>query len=206
MHYFHRLRSKHGLLGGDNILQRNLRGRSANSSGLINLLSQSGGSGNLGRVGRRNGLVSRRRGKLRLLGRESRVGVLRHVDLLARRSLALEEILDFAAVIANVLLADVGNLLHLLRSNALDLGSLVVDELGSVVELLVDELLVGSVDQRHNKGNSGTNEGKTPDGNELYKVVRDESSDESLLIVSIMKCFGYVWNLQQRTQQRSRQR
>ncbi|KAI6769398.1 hypothetical protein HG531_010502 [Fusarium graminearum] len=92
------------------------------------------------------------------MGSESRVGVLRHVDLLARRSLALEEILDFAAVIANVLLADVGNLLHLLRSNALDLGSLVVDELGSVVELLVDELLVGSVDQRHNKGNSGTNE------------------------------------------------
>jgi hypothetical protein len=181
-----------------------LRGRSIDSGRLIDLLSQSGRSGNLGRVSSRNGLISGSSGELGLLG--SRVGVLRHVDLLARRSLALKEILDLAAVVADVLLADVGNLLHLLRSDALDLGSLAVDELGSVVELLVDEFLVRSVDQRHNKGNSGTNESKTPDGNELDEVVGDESGDESLLIVSAMKWFNCVYDLQQRKQQRSQQR
>jgi len=141
----------------------------------------------LGWVGRRNRLISRGGGELRLLGRESRVGVLRHVDLLARRSLALEETLDLVAVVADVLLTDVGNLLHLFRSNTLDLGSLAVDELGSVVKLLVDELLVRSVDQRHNKSNGSANEGKTPDGNELDKVVGDKSSDESLPTVSDME-------------------
>jgi hypothetical protein len=157
LHCFHRLRSKHGLLGGNNIFVGKLRSRSVNSGGLVDLLSQSRGSGNLRRVGRRNGLISGRRGELRLLGRESRVGVLRHVDLLARRGLALEETLDLVAVVADVLLADVGNLLHLFRSNALDLGSLAVDELGGVVKLLVDELLVRGVDQRHNKSNGSAN-------------------------------------------------
>jgi hypothetical protein len=161
-----------------------LRGSGIDSGRLVQLLPQSGRSGDL-RRGRLNGLVSGSSGKLRLLSGDSRVRVLRHVDLLARRSLSLEEVLDLAAVVADVLLADAGNLLHLLGSNALDLGSLAVDELGSVVDLLIDELLVRGVDQRHNEGNGSTNEGKSPEGNELNKVVRNESSDESLPTVNI---------------------
>ena len=178
-----RLGSEHGLLGGDNILLGELRGSGIDSGRLLQLLPQSGRGGDLRRVCL-NGLVGGSSGKLRLLCGDSRVRVLRHVDLLARRSLSLEEILDLAAVVADVLLADVGNLLHLLGSNALDLGSLAVNELGSVVDLLIDELLVRGVDQRHNEGNGSTNKGKSPEGNELNKVVRDESRNESLTVVN----------------------
>lgn len=91
----------------------NLRDRGVDSGGLVQLLLESGRSGNL-RSATRGGLdrvLSRRRGELGLLGTDWLRLV---VDLLAGRSLATEEILDLSTVVAGVLLADVGNLLHLL--------------------------------------------------------------------------------------------
>lgn len=129
------LRSKHGLLAGDNVLVRELRGCGIDSGGRIQLLLESGRGRDLRSLCGLDGVLSRRRGKLRLLGRN---GLLRLVNLLARRSLATEKVLNLAAVVASILLADVRDLFHLLRSDALDLSSLGVDELGSVVELLID--------------------------------------------------------------------
>lgn len=114
---------------------RELRGCGIDSGGRIQFLFESGRSRNLRSLRGRDGVLGRRGGKLRLPGRNR---LLRLINLLARRSLATEKVLDFAAVVASILLADVGDLFHLLRSDALDLGSLGVDELGSVVELLID--------------------------------------------------------------------
>jgi hypothetical protein len=129
------LRSKHGLLAGDNILVGELRGCGVDSGRRIQFLLESGRGRNLRSLRGLDGVLGRRRGKLRLLGRNR---LLRLVNLLARRSLATKKVLDFAAVVASILLADVRDLFHLLRSDALDLSSLGVDELGSVVELLID--------------------------------------------------------------------
>lgn len=53
-----------------------------------------------------------------------------------------------------------------------------------MVKLLIDQLLVRSVDQGQGKGSGSANEGKTPNGNKLDEEVGDESSDESLSTVS----------------------
>jgi hypothetical protein len=165
---FGSLRSEHGLLAGDDILVRELRGCGIDSGGRIQLLLESGGGRDLRSLCGLDGVLGRRRGKLGLL---SRNGLLGLVNLLARRSLATEKVLDLAAVVASVLLADVRDLFHLLRSDTLDLGSLGVDEFRSVVELLVNQLLVGRIDQGNNEGDSGTDDSKSPVRNKLDEVV-----------------------------------
>lgn len=130
------------------------------------------------------GLLSGRGRELRLDG-ESRLidsgnGLLGLFDLLAGGGLAVEKILDLVGVVTSVLLADGRNLLHLLRSDISNLSGLRVDQLRSMVNLLVDELLVRGVDQGNQESNSGSNDGKTPVRNKLDQVVRDEGSDEGL--------------------------
>lgn len=175
------LGSNHGLLVGDNRLAGNLGNFSIDSSRLGDLLLESCGGGNLGSRLRLDGVLSRRRGELGLLDdRGSGLGGL--LNLLARTMVASEEVMDLAAVVAGVLLANGRNLLHLLRGNISDLSGLRVDELRGVVELLINKLLVGGVNQRNKENDSGANNSKAPVGNELDKVVRNEGSDKSLRI------------------------
>lgn len=58
----------------------------------------------------------------------------------------------------------------LARDGAQLLG-LAVDKVLGLLELVVNELLVGSVDQRSEEDNSGGNERKTPVRDNLDKVV-----------------------------------
>lgn len=55
----------------------------------------------------------------------------------------------------------------LLLSGISNLGGLGVDGVGGGLELLINELLVGGVDQRSKEGNGGCNDGKDPVGNDL---------------------------------------
>lgn len=181
------LGSNHGLLVGDNRLAGNLGDCSIDSSRLGDLLLKGRRGGDLGSRLRLDGVLSGRRGELGLLDdRSSALGGL--LNLLARTMVASKEVMDLAAVVASVLLANGRNLLHLLRGNISDLSGLRVDKLRGVVELLINKLLVGSVNQRNKENDSGANNSKAPVGNELDKVVGNEGSDKGLgmSVASIM--------------------
>lgn len=63
-----------------------------------------------------------------------------------RRRAAANHVLDLASVITGVLLAKSSKLIGLLLGGVADLSSLSVDDFGGILEVLIDELLVGSVD------------------------------------------------------------
>jgi len=62
----------------------------------------------------------------------------------------------------------------------LDLLGLGVDHIGSVLEVVVDELLVCLVDKRGEEEDRGGEQGKAPEWNDLDQVVGEESSNKSL--------------------------
>jgi hypothetical protein len=49
-----------------------------------------------------------------------------------------------------------------------------------VVELLINQLLVGGINQRNKENDGGANNSKAPVGNKLDKIVRNEGSDKGL--------------------------
>lgn len=55
----------------------------------------------------------------------------------------------------------------LLLSSISNLGSLGIDGIGSSLELLVNKLLIGGVDQGGEEGNGGSDDGKNPVGQHL---------------------------------------
>ena len=65
-----------------------------------------------------------------------------------------------------------------------DLLSLLVCNIRSLVEVLVDELLVRLVDKGCKEQNEGRDERETPEWDKLNQVVRDEGTEESLRMVS----------------------
>lgn len=66
----------------------------------------------------------------------------------------------------------------------LDLISLLVDNVGGIGDVVVDELLVGLVDERCKEEDGGGDEGKTPQWDDLDQVVRGEGTKEGLAMVS----------------------
>lgn len=129
----------------------------------------------LGRRGRKNRLDSWSGGRLGNRSR-GRSGSGRGTSTLAPKHL-----LHLSGVFASVLLAHGGKLISLLLGHAADLGCLSIDSLGSVLEVVVDQLLVGGVDERNEEGDSGGNDGKTPVWHQLDEMIRQESSDASLV-------------------------
>lgn len=55
-----------------------------------------------------------------------------------------------------------------------------VDDLLGVLKVVVDELLVGGVDQRSGEENSGADERETPVRDDLNEPVREECADADL--------------------------
>lgn len=160
-----------------------------------------GGNGLLGRGGRELG-------GLGLLGLGDDGGS-------GRSRAATDHVLDLAGVVASVLLTEGGKLIGLLLGGVADLGGLGVDGIGSGLEVLIDELLVGSVDEGNEEGESGAEDGKAPVGNELDEEVGEESSNaglEGLLALEMGR--GVVrgavrrcsWDLQQQRHRCSQQR
>jgi hypothetical protein len=60
------------------------------------------------------------------------------------------------------------------------LGSLSVDNIGDILELLVDQLLIGNVDQGSNKSDDGADNSKAPVGDKLGQMEGDECTNGSL--------------------------
>lgn len=68
----------------------------------------------------------------------------------------------------------------MLLCNALYLSSLGVDCLGGVLDVVVDKLLVGGVDERDKECDTGSDNSETPVRHKLDKEVRNESSSACL--------------------------
>lgn len=73
----------------------------------------------------------------------------------------------------------------MLLGNRAELSRLGADNLAGMLELGVDELLVGGVDERGEEDDGGGDDGQAPVGNNLDEVVRDEGSEGGLWRVSL---------------------
>lgn len=124
------------------------------------------------------GLLSRRDGKLGALG----LGHGRRLRGSSRAgAAAANHLLHLASVLAGVLLANSGQVAHLLLGDATDLGGLRADGIRGRLELGVDELLVRGIDERNGESNDSADDGETPVRDQLDEVVREEGRDASLL-------------------------
>lgn len=118
-------------------------------------------------------------GGLGLLGRRGR----KFRELLGgsgSNAVAAQNLLDLFSIVSSILLADGGEMVGLLLSSISNLGSLGIDGIGSSLELLVNKLLVGGVDQGGEEGDGGSDDGKNPVGEHLDQEAGDEGSDTSL--------------------------
>lgn len=123
---------------------------------------------------------SRRLGVLLESGAEILLGSSREVSLLQIVAGTLNQRLGLGSVVTHILLGDLGGLLGVLLRDGAELGSLGVDDLAGMLELAVNELLVGGVDERGEEDDGCGNHGKTPVGNDLDQVVRDEGTESRL--------------------------
>lgn len=103
------------------------------------------------------GLLSRRRGEFdgRLLCRRR------------RKVASAQNVLNLASIVFGILLSNGSKVVGLLLSSISNLGGLGVDGIGGRLELLINELLVGGVDERSEESNGGCNDGKNPVGSDL---------------------------------------
>lgn len=126
--------------------------------------------------------------ELGLLRRSNRGGLLGSCGDRRSSTAATEHLLDLASVVTSVLLAHGSQLIGLLLGNASDLSSLGVNSIGGRLEVLVDQLLVGGVNQRNEEANRGGNDGEAPVGNKLDEVVGHEGGNaglKSILLVLV---------------------
>lgn len=68
----------------------------------------------------------------------------------------------------------------MLCNDASKLAGLLRSDAVGVVEVLIDELLVADVCERHKVGGGGEEKGKTPGWHDLDQEVREEGGDECL--------------------------
>ncbi len=93
---------------------------------------------------------------------------------------ALDQGLGLGRVIAHVLLGHLRGLLRVLLGSLADLGRLGIHQVARVLELRVDELLVGGVDERREEDDGRGDDGQRPVGYDLDEVVREEGGDGGL--------------------------
>jgi hypothetical protein len=98
-------------------------------------------------------------------------------DLLPGRA---DQFLRLGSPSSSVGLHCLETLLCMLTCEFFDLGSLFTDNSGSLVDLLVNELLVLDVYQRPEENDAGAEKGQTPKWKDLNKVVGDERRCECL--------------------------
>jgi len=69
----------------------------------------------------------------------------------------------------------------MVASELLDLLGLGVDDVGCVLDVVVDELLVRLVDERGEEDDRGVDQGEAPEWDDLDQVVGEESANEGLV-------------------------
>lgn len=132
----------------------------------------------LGRL-RRLGFLGGRSREFGLLGRSNGGRLLRGPGR-SRGATATEHLLYLAGVVSSVLLSHGGELISLLLGNASDLGSLGTNCIGGVLKVLVDQLLIGCVDEGDEEGNGGGNDGESPVWDKLDEMVGNEGCNACL--------------------------
>lgn len=110
------------------------------------------------------------------LGRGGEIGRLEGRLLLG----GLDERLGLGGVIAHVLLGHLGSLLCVLLGDGAELGRLGIDHVAGMLELRVDELLVGGVDEGREEDDGSGEHGQAPVGDDLDEVVRREGGQRGL--------------------------
>jgi hypothetical protein len=162
------------------------------------LLLRCGGSGGLleNRVGlvkcsgRRSGVLGGRcRGVVLLNGSAGELlsGLLADVSLVDGGLLgAIKLLLSQADVLRGDGAGSFHGLIGVLGGDFAELLSLLVGDLSGVVEVSINELLVGNVDQRSEVDDAGGDEEQAPLGSDLDKEVADQGSEESLKSVSVV--------------------
>lgn len=138
------------------------------------------------RLNRSPEVLLRGRREIRLLERASRLadrgGRLRG----GRRSIGLattEHLLRLGGVVAHKLLGHLGGVGRVRTSNFLELLGLSADDVLRVLEVSVDQLLVGGVDERNSEEQGGSKQGKTPVWDDLNEPVREEGADGDLCCI-----------------------
>jgi len=167
--------------------------------GRARLLGRSGGCV----LGRRRGVVLLNGSARKLLG-----GVLADVALVDGGLLGTTNVfLSEAHVLRGRLAGSLHGLVGVLGGDFAELLGLLVGDLGGVVEVRVNELLVGDVDQRSEVDNAGGDEKQAPLGSDLDEEVADDGSEGGLQIVSMLEIFSWrMFDLQQWWPRHSRRR
>ena len=144
----------------------------------------------LGQLGQRHGRDVNLGLELEVLGGRNREVSRLKAGRLARRlglrllSLGtgtMDQALSLGGVVAQVLLGQVGGLLRVLLGGRAELSSLRVDKIAGLLELVVDELLVGGVDERGEEDDGGANHGQAPVRDDLDQVEREEGGESDLV-------------------------
>ena len=118
-------------------------------------------------------LVGRSSGEVRV----SNSGLRAH---LGRGRSATEHRLGLGGVVTHVLLGQLSGMGSVLASDLAELVGLGIKDVGRLPQLLVDELLVRGVDQRHSEEGGGSNQSKTPVWDDLDEPVGKEGADTDL--------------------------
>ena len=122
-----------------------------------------------------------------------------------RAASATNQLLGLGRVVPNVLLCGLGGTGSMVACELLHLLGLLVDDVGGILEVVVDELLVSLVDERRQEENGGRDERHAPEWHNLDQVVGEESCNAGLELSA--KCAEKeAGSLQQKKQGRSQQR
>lgn len=119
---------------------------------------------------------------------------------LGRAGSATDHLLSLGSIVTHILLGDLGVLRGALGGSVADLGRLGRDDIGSLLDSVVDKLLVGLVDQGHEEEGRGGNQGQTPIRDDLDEIVGDESTKGRLSHVSMCPTWRAVLRISSRMQ------
>lgn len=99
---------------------------------------------------------------------------------LGRSGDVAHHLLSLGGIVGDGSLGDLSGMAGVVSSDLLDLNSLLVGDAGSVAHVVVDEVLVGAVDQWSQEEGGSTNQREAPEWNDLDEVVGDERGKENL--------------------------
>ena len=92
-----------------------------------------------------------------------------------------DDLLGLGGVVTHVLLGELGSVGGVLLGDGPQLGGLGVDDVARLLQVAVDELLVGGVDERSEEDDGGGDQGEAPVRDNLDQEVGEEGTKESLL-------------------------
>jgi hypothetical protein len=98
-----------------------------------------------------------------------------------RAASATNHLLSPGSIVSCILLCSLGGSGGMVASELLDLLGLGVDDVGCVLDVVVDELLVRLVDERGEEDDRGADQGEAPEWDDLDQVVGEESANEGLV-------------------------